>query len=531
MGLTKVDKWFSHKRKSLGKALCGLILLSAATASVEAGNLSLDLQGCRSSADNNYHLESVMSVNNPGTYINMYFCDEDAYTQGNMKYWSELDLVPHHIIFKNTTGSSQNFTFKVGGDYKDTSNPDVVGWDYISELTLDENATRAIAVADGKDPGTVVGQCQAIGGLASQTIEITTDDQEIFRVVDVSGYTNDLTCVAIYNMRLAIGSSNYSGSSLQSRLISVEANVNVGDQTLPLPDVIATLFSKTMAATQGGSRTWTVTKSSSSNSVTFDNTCDSTLPLQKDVNITVSWIKGEITPAGNINVTTVIQADNAANRPMDISVVDTLYSGTTQDNQVGELTCPTVTLPAHSGTQPICTHTFTLPDEGYERYNDVAVATFIDPDANITYTGYEAPTLIATASAFVQGTSQGDDENATIKDHEWITGNDLNYSVASPSNGTFDNYTADTITNSEVNWTSGLEESNGSVTFTKTVYAPYATETSGTLSDIARLTTGGGSSTNSGTYNISLTASAEVNLTIIKRMAPADIPDGETLDF
>ncbi|MDM5272516.1 hypothetical protein PGH07_10025 [Sulfurovum sp. zt1-1] len=529
MGLTKVDSWFSHKRKSLGKALCSIIFISTATVTTQAGNLSLDLQGCRSSDTNNYRLEVVPDVyNNP---INMYFCDDAAYTQGNMKYWSELDLVPHHIIFSNTTGSPQSFTFKVGGDYKDTNDPNIVGWDYITELTLDVNATRAIAVSDGKDPDIVVSECYSIGGIATQTIEITpVTEQEIFRVVDVTGYPTDLTCVAIYNMRLAIGSSRYSGSSLQSRLISVASSVNVGDQTLPLPDVIATSFSKTMQATRGGSRTWTVSKSSSSNTVTFNNTCDSTLPLQKDVNITVTWTKGEITPAGNVNITTVIQADNAANRAIDISVVDTLFGGLDQSNQVGQLTCPTVTLPAHSGTQPICTHTFTVPAD-YLVYNDVAVATYQENDVNISYPGFTPPTLTATATAFVQGTSQGGDENATIKDREWLTGNDLNYSVATPASGSFDNYIADTITNGEVNWTSDLAESNGSVTFHKTIYAPYATKTTGTLSDIASLRTGGGTATNSGTYSISLIADAEVNLTIIKTMDIAEIPAGQTLDF
>jgi|GEM_PF-4280128 len=532
MGLTRVERWFSDKRKRLGRAFTGLILLGAMTATIQAGTFKLDLQACRVSADNGYHVESVPSVMPPYDDINMYFCNDDAYTQGNLFSWSELDMVPHHIIFSNTTGSDQNFTFKVGGDYKDTVDPDLVGWDYISELTLDENATRAIAIKDGKIPQDVVDQCRAIGGIATQTIEITANSKEIFRVVEVNGFSDDLTCVAIYNMRLAIGSSGYSGSSLQSRLISVEGDINLGDQTIPLPSVLATSLSKTMAATQAGSRTWTVTKSSSSSSVVFDDTCNDVLPLQQDVNITVTWTKGEVTPEGNVSITTVIQADNAANRDINISVVDTLYSGTTQTNQVGELICPTVTLTAGSGTQLICSHTFTVPDEGFEQYNDVAVATYIDPDANTTYPGYEAPTKTATATAHVQGTSQSSDENATIKDREWISGNGLSYSVATPTNGTLDApYTAGTVTNGEVNWTSALATGSGSVTFTKTVYAPAATATTGTLSDIASLRTGGGSATNSGIYDISLVANAAVSLTITKTMDPADIPDGETLDF
>ena len=533
MGLTRVERWFSDKRKRLGRAFSGLILLGAVTTTVQAGTFKLGLEACRAAADNGYHVESVQSVIPPYNDINIYFCNDDAYTNGNLFHWSELDMVPHHIVFSNTTGSAQSFSFKVGGDYKDSNDPNLVGWDYISELTLDENATRAIATKDGKDPQTVVDQCKAIGGIATQTIEITPGtEQEIYRVVEVDSFTDDLTCVAIYNMRLAIGSSGYSGSSLQSRLISIAGDINLGEQTLPLPSVLATSFGKTMAATQGGSRTWTVTKNASSNNIVFGDTCNDALPLQKDVNITVTWTKGEVTPEGNVSITTNIQADNAANRDINISVVDTLYSGTTQTNQVGELICPTVTLSAGSGTQLICSHTFTVPDLGYEQYNDVAVATYIDLDANTTYPGYEAPTKTATAMAYVQGTSQSSDENATIKDREWISGNGLSYSVATPPNGTLDApYTAGTVTNGEVNWTSALATGSGSVTFTKTVYAPAATATTGTLSDIASLRTGGGSATNSGTYNISLVANASVSLTITKTMDPADIPDDETLDF
>lgn len=514
MKLIDQCKWFKKFREGMSGTLFSIFLLFASTIIMEAGVIKLDLQGCRSAADNGYHSELVTDINSGGEFT-MYFCDDPFYTEGNLKNWAELDMVPHRITFSNTTGMDQNFTFKVGGDYKDTANSDVVGWDYITELTLDEYST----------PPENIAECRSIGALSTQEVVISPDESEIYRQVTVEGYPIGLTCVAIYNMRLAIGSSNYSGSSLQSRLISVESSVNLGDQTLPVPDVASTTLSKAMTATEGGSRTWTVSKSSEPASLSFDNTCDQTLPLQKDINITVSWTKGEITPEGNVTVTTIIQASNTAHRDINISVEDTLYSG---EKVLGTLECPLFTLQANTGNQIVCTHTFTILEADGINLNDRAVATYIDPDHP---TSVILGTNEATATAFVQGTGESEDENATIKDYEWISGTNLSYSVGSPSIGTFDNYTAGTVTTSDVNWTSGVLFDSGNVTFTKTVYAQPATSTTGSLSDIASLKTGGGSGTNSGTFSVNLTSSALVSLTIIKEMNPDIIPDGETLDF
>lgn len=514
MKLIDKGKWLKKCCEGMKSTVFGVFLLFASTIIMEAGVLKLDLQGCRSAEGNGYHAELVPDINSGGEFT-MYFCDDPFYTQGNLKYWAELDMVPHRIIFTNTTGSAQDFTFRVGGDYKDTNDPTIIGWDYITELTLDEYST----------PPENIAACRNIGSLATQELVISPDESEIFRQVSVEGYPDNLTCVAIYNMRLAIGSSNYSGSSLQSRLINVASSVNVGDQTLPVPDIEATTFSKTMTATQGGSRTWTVSKSSEPASLSFDNTCDDTLPLQKDINITVSWTKGDITPAGNVDVTTIIQASNTAHRDITISVEDTIYSGTTV---LDTLSCGPTTLQANAGNQIVCTHKITIPKEQGISLNDRAVATYIDPDYP---GGVILGTKVATATAFVQGTSENDDENATIKDYEWISDTNLSYSVAQPTIGTFDNYTADTTTTSDVNWTSGVVFDTGSVTFTKTVYTQAGTSATGSLSDIASLKTGGGSGTNSGTFSVSLSSSALVSLTIVKEMDPAIIPDNETLDF
>ena len=515
MKLIDEYSWFERFRKKIGNVVIGILLLFSVTV-VEAGVLKLDLEGCKSTAGNGYHFEIVPDIHPEHEDFKMYFCEPDFYTDGNLKYWSELDMVPHRITFTNTTGSAQDFTFQVGGDYKDTNDPNLIGWDYITELTLDYHST----------PEANWEACENIGSLSVQELLISPDESEIYRQVTVEGYPNDLLCVAVYNMRLAIGSSAYSGSSLQSRLISVASSVNVGDQTIPVPDVESTTFSKTMSATQGGSRTWTVSKTSSPASISIDNTCsEDPLALQRDVNITVSWTKGAVTPAGNVDVTTVIQASNTAHRDINISVVDTLYSGTTE---LATHTCPIFTLQANVGNQIVCTNSFTILESQGINLNDEAVATYIDPDyADINYTG----TKVATATAFVQGTGENQDENATMKDNEWISGTNLSYSVVSPGSGIFDGYSEGTKTTDDVNWTSDLLTDSGSVTFTKTIYAEPETSSTGSLSDIASLKTFGGTGTNSGILSVSLSSSALVELTIIKEMDPDIIPDNETLDF
>ncbi|HEY9129892.1 MAG TPA: SdrD B-like domain-containing protein [Sulfurovum sp.] len=516
----------NKKSKALKRLLFGILLLSTSVF-VQAGVLKLDLQGCKSSADNDYHPVIVPDIHDEHADFTMYFCNDASYTEGNLKYWSELDMVPHRITFSNTTGSTQSFTFRVGGDYKDANDPNIVGWDYVTELTLDVNATRALAIQDGLNPDTVEQECKTIGAASDQNIVITNDESEIFREVVVASYPNDLTCVAIYNMRLAIGSSNYSGSSLQSRLISVASSVNLGDQTLPVPDVQSTTFSKTMAATQGGSRTWTVTKSSSPASINIENTCSNEpLDLQKDVNITVSWTKGPVTPAGNVDITTVIQASNTAHRAITIDVNDTLYSGTTE---LATHDCPAFTLQPNVGNQIVCTIHYEIPEENGINLNDLAVATYSDPDhPDINYTG----TKVATATAFVQGTGENEDENATIQDIESISGSNLSYSVDQPSLGIFVGYNAGDITTDDVNWTSGVVLDTGSVTFNKTIYAVANTSSSGALSDVASLKTGGGTGTNSGTFTVNLSSSKLVSLTIEKDMDPGDIrPEGVDFNF
>lgn len=240
-------------QRELMRIIIGTLFLLFSITTIEAGTFKLDLNGCKADLNNGYSGQMVTSVSSGDTTM-MYFCDDAFYTDGNLKHWAELDMVPHHIVFSNTSGSAKSFTFNVGGDYKNSNDPTVQGWDHITELTLDVNATLSLNGGDS----TQVDRCKSVGSLSVQNIyySLAGDWHEIFREVNVTDFPDDLKCVAIYNMRLAIGSHKYPGSSLQSRLTS--ASAHVGDQTLPLPDIASTSFGKVMTAVQGGSRNWTV---------------------------------------------------------------------------------------------------------------------------------------------------------------------------------------------------------------------------------------------------------------------------------
>ncbi len=369
MDLIKKHNWFVSIRRSIESMLL-LVLFLLTTTGVGAGDISVKLEGCRA-GDNGYIGEMVPDYYGGPDY-KMYFCNEADYTTGVLGTWHELDMIPIRFVLDNKSGSDQNFTFYVGGDYEPHGvNP---GWDYITQLVLDEEATRIIAGPANADA--VVAACNAAGARASQ--ELIYPDGSIFRKVIVRDYPAGLICVPHYNMRLALGSGVNPGASLSTYLHVYEGEAQTGTKNIGIKVGPSATLNKTMTAVQDGAIDWTVTKSSSPASVNFSDTCsDVPSALERDLNITVSWVKGEPTPEGNVNVTTLISASNLALRPINISVVDTLYSGT----RALETMAPcTKTLAKNILNEEVCTHTFTIAEGDAVNLNDKAVATFTDPD-------------------------------------------------------------------------------------------------------------------------------------------------------
>ena len=508
--LEKFSNWFK------GTALVAVMLLSGTA--LEA-NVGFTLEGCRASDTMNYHQVTLQAGD--GSMVPTYICDDSAYTTGNLKGWAELDYVPHRVTVENKSSVPETFTFTVGGDFLQTEGGDLRGWDDITKLVLDPQLSDQA--------------CFDIQSQSTQALLITPDNEgaggvftTIYRKVDVVGLPAGAKCVAHYNARLAIGSHLYPGSSLQSNLWNENLDSGgIGEKRVQLPDVLAQDFSKTMVATQDSNHIWSIAKSTENTTVNFGDTCAVNAVLEKPVSITVQWVKGPASADGNVNVKTVISAVNPAKRDLTANVVDTLYSGTTA---LDSKQCSELLTAGHNG--PICTHDFVVTEAQAVELNDKAVLTYVDPDYP---TAVITITQEAMASAAVQPSGVDNNKDANITDHEWIfsANADVSYSADSftPDIGTFDNGYTGATTQGDVNWTSALQSDSGTVTFSKTVYIPGPTITTGTLSDKAYLNASGGFTTDSGNPTvINVVADATVTLTITKTV-PDILQGAETVDF
>src|SRR5439155_18416592 len=109
-------------------------------------------------------------------------------------------------------------------------------------------------------------------------------------------------------------------------------------------------------------------------------------------------------------------------------------------------------VPANTTGTVVCTHQATV-QTGTTDLNDVATATYTDKITGLPVVGQTA----AAASANVQPSGTDLNASAIITDDESITGDGLTFKVASPTSGSFTNYTFGTPTTGPVSWTSGSQ--------------------------------------------------------------------------
>ncbi|MEJ2352999.1 MAG: hypothetical protein P8Y03_24695 [Anaerolineales bacterium] len=475
----------------------------AVTAASDPNQITFTLEGC-----NLDHGASYDDVN--------ILCSDDGYTTGNLgKSWSELDLVPHRITARNDNGN-QTYSIIVAGDYKAKASDTFVGWDFISELTLNATLSDATCTAPTTGSLTTTPSGSGAGGA----------DQTIYRLVTIAQQAGD-TCVYDYYQRLAVGAHNFSGSSLQSNLWNQNLQTSgVGQKRIQLPvaEIAPQEISKDMSAIQDADHVWNITKAPTPASLNFANTClADPSNREQNLSITIEWEKLPASLNGDILVTTNVYATNPSHRTIRVEVEDEIRTGTT--------VLDTATLgPEDISPNTIAlvgTHQFIVPD-GTTNLNDVATATYTD-----VLTGEPVPgQTVALASATVQPSGATLNQSATIKDIESITGTNLSYSTDSFSGATggFDlGYIAGTITKGSVSWTSASQSDNGSVTLYKTVYVDQPAETSGTLSDTANLT-GSDGFTASANASVDIDTFALVDLTINKNI-PGVLQTGESVTF
>jgi hypothetical protein len=474
--------------------------------------VSFTLEGCR-----NDGTPTITLPNGDGKFI----CPDAAYTTGNLgKGWNELDLVPHRLTTQAGTQSDATTDYNVVVA-ADNVTGGKTGYDLIDGFEVNAAKSNASCTVSAGPP--------SYSGTASAPFGGGTDTV-IYRTLTIH-QNKGTTCVIDYYQRLALGSSGYPGSSLQSYMFE-DSGLSQGKKTISIPVTNAIQpqeINKTMLAQRDSEHTWDVTKSPTPASLDFGNVCDNSFSNTQGVDITVTWTKGAATPFGQTTITTHVYATNPAARTITVSVSDSIYAGTDQSTLIDTALVGSADVPANTTMEIGSGHTVLTSDTSLH-FNDVATATYTDKLTGVTVPGNTQ----ATASEDVKTGSELD-QSATITDAESITGSGLSFSVASPSVGSFTNsYTAGTYvpnnTLSEVDWSSGSQSDSSSVTFNKTVKLDPAQSTSGTLSDTASLVGSDGATASSGELDVDISSSKLVKLTITKDI-PNILQGTETASF
>jgi hypothetical protein len=484
---------------------CGLG--TAAAQFTDSSFITFTLEGCRN--------DGTIALPISGQFI----CPDAPYTTGNLgKGWNELDLVPHRLTTSagSQSGVTTTYNVYIAADYQLNGK---TGYDVISAPAV--NTPKSAASCS------VVAGPESTQGTAAAPFGGGTDVVR-YRLLTVTQNAGT-TCVFDYYQRLALGSHLYPGSSLQSYIFE-QAGLSGSKKTISIPvnEILPQSISKDMSALQDSTYPWDITKSPTTNSLSFGNVCAATPTTSLPLSFTVTWTKGAVQPNGNITVTTHVYATNPAARTITTAVTDVIYSGTTILDTVGPVSKD---VSGNTANVLVLTHTFSVP-AGTTNLNDIATGTYTD-----LVTGVPVPgTTTAIKSASVQGSGVFLNATASILDIEALTGLGLTFSVPAPSSGAFAAdatthlvYTAGDKTQGPVDWQSSSQTDSSSITFNKTVYLDGTRVTSGILTDSAALAGSDGLALSSGAVNVNISSSASPSLTISKTIPAGLLSSGQSI--
>ena len=471
------------------------------------GSATLSLNGCKN--------DGSITLPISGQFI----CPDTAYTTGNLgKGWNELDLVPFYLQTKTGNSDATDYNVIIAGDYQLNG---FTGWDVISSPTVNPSSDASCTVSsNAQDVGPGI-----TGGATSSVYRVLTIHQ-----------AHNTTCRFDYYMRLALGSHNYPGSSLQAYVFA-SSDFNGGKKTVPLPvnEVKAQSVSKDMTASEDTTTPWNVTKSPTPDTVHFGDICRAGFANTANVSVQVSWTKEAAVPSGDVLLTTNVYATNPAARTITTTVSDQMYAGTDQSTPLGSPFVATQDVPANTANVLMETDTQTVPASSVTHYNDIATATYTDKVTGVPVPG----TTTASAGADIT-TGSNLNSDATVTDAESISGTNLSFKVNSRSGtptGSYTNgYTEGTYipnnTLSEVDWSSGSNaiSSTGSITFSKTIKLDPPVVTTGSLSDTATLNGSDGFGPVMATASIGIDSSETSTLTINKNLSQA-VSSAQTFHF
>jgi hypothetical protein len=458
-------------------------------------------------------------------------CTQDGYGNGNLgKEWNELDLVPFQVSLTNNTNTTKSGTFVLAGDYIKAAGDEALGkfgWDFVSTLTLN---------TDESDAGCPPNPTESAVTITPTGGDIGGADRTIYRSVTTSVPANT-TCVYDYYMRLAIGSHTFSGSNLQGYVL----NENLGSQTvgqhkrsIPVNEILPQELSKSMTATQDQQQEWILSKEATPTAKDFGNTClEGNNDPTQEVQITITWTKGDVVADGQVAVHTEVTATNPAHRDIQVDVTDVIYSGDSSD-PLNELDSKTEGEIVEAETEEVVlTHDLLLDEADAVDLNDVATATYTDVIANVEVPGQTT----AKANATIVPSGTINNGTVDITDSESITGAGLSFSVDSALDasdqpiGQFIGYTlGDSVDENggPVLWHLLGATDSGQVTFTKTVTFDGPGDASGTLSDEANMSVDGDPIVDAKTASTTFTSSTIATLTINKKTSvPVDAPGAD----
>ncbi|MGR5144022.1 prealbumin-like fold domain-containing protein [Photobacterium sp. DNB23_23_1] len=495
-------------------------------------DINLRLQGCRNdtnteilpngdflpNADDNY------TCQNPnGIEVN-----EFPYTDGNLgTLWKELDLVPFRLILTSSSNQQEVYNVHLAADYEDSTGNGApyLGYDKINNIQVipsDESNGFSTAGCLVTPIGTPVISDTIPGGA----------NKVIYQEIEVTHPAGG-TCVIDWTNRLAVGASQFPGSSLQAYIFKVDLNsedtppndIRSGRQVISINVEQMELFSlrKDMSATSGTGQVWDIEKSLVSEELNLGDTC-STTPQTGDVTIRVEWSVKPIEGTDNaITIETNIYAKNNLNRNVLVDIEDKIYGvidGINSNEEFLLETKPFTDIDVPAGKEVSVTHTYiqlnTSPDDVLG-LRDQATATFKDPISDIPESPEEFDILPLVANFVLIPIPNGDGiqvvgeglPNVNISETEVLTGSGISYFVSDVQgiSGSFFDGDENPITQPDSNnpigpgvelvWKalnqspdscSAGESNICSVEITKTVSAQPFSTVSGTLKDWATLT-------------------------------------------
>ncbi|MGF1681589.1 hypothetical protein [Photobacterium minamisatsumaniensis] len=520
--------------------------MSTAWAFIEAPNtVQFRLEGCRNDGN-----PTLISGSNTLPNIDSNFTCQDPsslggndtpYTPSNLgKGWNELDLVPYRLITENSNnGGTVTYDVLIAADNADING--VMGYDQIVDVQIIQAPDTVNLFSDNSCEVEVGEQMIDTSGTVTGGIE-----DVIFRQLTITQNAGT-TCVIDWANRLAIGASQFPGSSLQAYMFESE-DFQKGKRTVSIPvkDIVASGIRKDMTASSGAGVVWNVTKGVDPAFIDLGNTCDETVDNSAEVKIRVEW---SVIPssANSVRVVTNIYVSNSASRAVLADIEDDIFGDIGAGEQLlDNVLFEDVLVPAKS--EVFVTHTFEInaqPEE-VSGLRDVASATLKDPDLENSPPFSDEPLVVEfTLQDAIQIINGEGDTTAIISDTERLTGSGLSYFVSqvTGANGTFsDSYQLNDIltpSDNDLIWQSEDQNpvecanDNGClvnfVEFTKTISAAALTSTDGTLSDWALLEASDGTTAISGTeespVSINITSSALVDLDIQLTVPELDAPD------